>query len=125
MARRILHIDLDAFFVSVEQASNPNLKGKPVVVGGNPDGRGVVASASYEARAHGIRSAMPIRTARGLCPQTIFLRTDFPRYRQASEKFMSILADLTPEIEPVGLDEAYLDITDLREETAAQIGLYL
>ena len=125
MARRILHIDLDAFYVSVEQASNPDLRGKPVVVGGNPDGRGVVASASYEARSYGVRSAMPLKTARRLCPQTIFLRADFPRYRQASQKFMNILAELTPEIEPVGLDEAYLDITGLTQETPTQTGLHL
>ena len=77
MARRIMHIDLDAFFTSVEQAENPELKGKPVVVGGQPDRRGVVAAASYEARAFGLHSAMPLKTASRLCPQAIFIAVDF------------------------------------------------
>ena len=111
MARRIMHIDLDAFFVSVEQALNPNLKGKPVVVGGKPDRRGVVAAASYEARAFGLHSAMPLATANRLCPQAIFIEGNFARYREASQKFMAILADFSPYLEPVSLDEAYLDAT--------------
>lgn len=110
-SRTIMHIDLDAFFVSVEQVLNPELKGKPVVVGGRPGGRGVVASASYEARAFGVHSGMPLKTARQLCPQAIFVEGSFPRYRQASEKFMAILADFSPFIEPMGIDEAYLDVT--------------
>lgn len=109
--RTIMHIDLDAFFVSVEQVLNPELKGKPVVVGGRPGGRGVVASASYEARAFGIHSAMPLKAAQRLCPQAIFVEGSFPRYREASEKFMAILADFSPFIEPMGIDEAYLDVT--------------
>jgi DNA polymerase-4 len=110
-SRTIMHIDLDAFFVSVEQVLNPELKGKPVVVGGRPGGRGVVASASYEARAFGVHSGMPLKTAQQLCPQAIFVEGSFPRYRQASEKFMAILADFSPFIEPMGIDEAYLDVT--------------
>jgi DNA polymerase-4 len=107
----ILHIDLDAFFVSVEQALAPELRCKPVVVGGRPDRRGVVASASYEARVFGIRAGMPLAQAYRLCPQAILLQGSFPTYRDASEKFMAILADFSPSLEPAGLDEAYLDIT--------------
>ena len=111
MNRRILHIDLDAFFVSVEQALAPELVGKPVVVGGRPDRRGVVASASYKARVFGIRAGMPLTQAYRLCPQAIFLQGSFPAYRDASERFMTILADFSPCLEPAGLDEAYLDVT--------------
>ena len=106
-----MHIDLDAFFVSVEQVLNPELKGKPVVVGGKPDRRGVVATASYEARAFGLHSGMPLATASRLCPQAIFIEGSFPRYRDASKRFMAILADFSPYLEPMGLDEAYLDAT--------------
>jgi DNA polymerase-4 len=111
MDRRIMHIDLDAFFVSVEQVLHPELKGKPVVVGGKPDHRGVVAAASYEARAFGLHSGMPLITASRLCPQAVFIEGIFPRYRDASQRFMAILADFSPSLEPVGLDEAYLDAT--------------
>ena len=111
MSRRIMHIDLDAFFVSVEQALNPDLRGKPVVVGGKPDRRGVVAAASYEARAFGLHSGMPLATAARLCPQAIFIEGNFHRYQDASQKFMGILADFSPHLEPVGLDEAYLNVT--------------
>ncbi len=111
MNRRILHIDLDAFFVSVEQALAPKLRGKPVIVGGRPDHRGVVASASYEARVFGIRAGMSLAQAYRLCPQAFFLQGSFSAYREASEKFMTILADFSPGLEPGGLDEAYLDIT--------------
>ena len=106
-----MHIDLDAFFVSVEQVLNPELRGKPVVVGGKPDRRGVVASASYEARAFGLHAGMPLVTARRLCPQAIFIEGSFPKYRDASQRFMAILADFSPYLEPVSLDEAYLDVT--------------
>ncbi len=106
-----MHIDLDAFFVSVEQVADPSLRGKPVVVGGRPKGRGVVAAASYEARAFGLRSGMPLVTASRLCPQAIFIQGSFPKYREASEKFMAILADFSPYLEPMSLDEAYLDAT--------------
>ena len=112
MARRtIIHIDLDSFFVSVEQVLNPELKGKPVVVGGRPDRRGVVATASYEARAFGLHSGMPLVTAARLCPEAIFIEGNFARYREFSRKFMAILSDFSPFIEPMGIDEAYLDVT--------------
>ena len=115
MARCIFHIDLDAFFVSVEQALSPELKGKPVIVGGDPERRGVVASASYEARPFGIHAGMPLSKARRLCPQAIFIKANFSRYRDSSAKFMEILADFSPDIEPLGLDEAYLDVTGCEE----------
>lgn len=108
--RRIIHADLDAFFVSVELIFDPSLKDKPVIVGGT-EGRGVVASASYEARAFGVKSAMPVSTAKRLCPNAIFISGNFSRYREASHNFMAILADFSPFIEPGGLDEAYLDAT--------------
>jgi DNA polymerase-4 len=111
MARRIMHIDLDAFFTSVEQAENPQLKGKPVVVGGKPDRRGVVAAASYEARVFGLHSGMPLSEAYRLCPQAIFIEGSVKKYLDASLKFMAILMDFSPFIEPVGIDEAFLDVT--------------
>ena len=109
--RRILHVDLDAFFVSAERVLNAELWGKPVVVGGESGYRGVVASASYEARAYGLRAGMPLTRAYRLCPEAIFLKGSFPRYRDASAKFMAILAEFTPYLEPRGIDEAYLDLT--------------
>jgi len=111
MTHRIMHIDLDAFFVSVEQVLNPDLRDKAVVVGGKPDRRGVVAAASYEARSFGLHAGMPLTTASRLCPQAIFIEGSFPKYRDASQKFMNILADFSPHLEPVSLDEAYLDVT--------------
>jgi len=110
-SRRIIHIDLDAFFVSVEQQLNPELRDKPVVVGGRPDRRGVVASASYEARQFGLHAGMPLITARHLCPQAIFIEGSFHRYHNASRIFMAILADFSPYLEPGGLDEACLEAT--------------
>ena len=109
--RTIMHVDLDAFFVSVEQALHPELKGKPVVVGGNPGRRGVVATASYEAREYGLYSGMPLISASRLCPDAIFIEGKYSIYREFSERFMLILADYTPFIEPGGIDEAYLDVT--------------
>ncbi len=110
--RRIMHIDLDAFFVSVEQVFDPSLRGKPVAVGGIPgQGRGVVAAASYEARKFGIHSAMPLAVAQRRCPQCLFIAGHWERYGEASEKFMKILADFSPFLEPVGIDEAFLEVT--------------
>jgi len=111
VSKTIIHIDLDSFFVSVERVFNPELNGKPVVVGGRPDRRGVVATASYEARKFGLHSAMPLRTAARLCPHAIFIEGNFARYRDFSRRFMAILNDFSPFIEPGGLDEAYLDVT--------------
>lgn len=109
--RHILHADFDAFYTSVEQLDNPRIRRKPVVVGGSPQSRGVVASASYEARQFGIRSAMPMRTALRLCPQLIRIPARFPRYRQVSQQVMTIFRSITPLVEPLSLDEAYLDVT--------------
>jgi len=109
--RKIIHLDMDAFFAAVEQRDRPEWRGKPVIVGGDPYGRGVVATASYEARSYGIRSAMPAAHARRLCPSAVFVRPDFNRYKQASEAVMAILRQHSDLVEPVSLDEAYLDVT--------------
>ena len=111
MLRQILHVDMDAFFVSVEELENPALKGKAVIVGADPEGRGVVAAASYEARKFGVHSAQPIRTAKKLCPHAVFLRGHHEKYREYSDKIYQILAEFTPVVEMVSIDEAYLDLT--------------
>ena len=108
---QILHVDMDAFFVSVEELEDASLKGKAVVVGADPDGRGVVAAASYEARRFGVHSAMPIRTAKKLCPHAIFLRGQHEKYREYSDKIGQIFSEFTPVVEMVSIDEAYLDLT--------------
>ncbi|MSR31177.1 MAG: DNA polymerase IV [Gemmataceae bacterium] len=106
----IIHVDMDAFFASVEQLDNPSLVGKPVIVGAKPGGRGVVSAASYEARAFGVHSAMPISAAVRLCPQGVFLPVRFERYGQFSRQIRDIFHDFTPLVEPLSSDEAFLDV---------------
>jgi DNA polymerase-4 len=119
--RAVLHLDLDAFYSSVEQRDNPELRGKPVVVGGDPDRRGVVATASYEARRFGIRSGLPAVTARRLCPQAIFIAPRFEVYRSVSETVMDVLRELSPTLERIAYDEAFVDVSDrVRTVEAAQ-----
>jgi DNA polymerase-4 len=109
--RKIVHLDMDAFYASVEQRDNPALRGRPVAVGGPPESRGVVAASSYEARRFGVRSAMPMARALRLCPQLIVVRPDFRHYRAVSLQVLDILRSSTPLVEPLSLDEAYLDVT--------------
>src|SRR5262245_38132475 len=112
MVRRILHVDMDAFYASVEQRDDPGLRGKPVAVGGSPDQRGVVCAASYEARTFGVRSAMSMAKAVRLCPTLVIVRPDFARYKAASTAVFGIFRSVTPLVEPLSLDEAYLDVTE-------------
>ncbi len=112
--KRIAHLDMDAFFASIEQRDNPLLRGKPVIVGGTVEGRGVVSTCSYEARKYGVHSAMPIREALRRCPHGIFLEGNGGKYVSASRQLMKILFRFTPRVEPVSIDEAFLDITGTR-----------
>jgi DNA polymerase-4 len=111
MPRRIIHVDMDAFYASVEPRDAPALRGKPVAVGGSPAGRGVVAAASYEARTFGVRSAIPMARAARLCPDLVIVRPNFEKYRAVSAQVFEILRSVTPLVEPLSLDEAYLDVT--------------
>jgi nucleotidyltransferase/DNA polymerase involved in DNA repair len=117
VTRSILHVDMDAFFASVEQRDNPELRGKPVIVGAGPHERGVVAAASYEARKFGVHSAMPSRTAYKLCPHGVFVHPHMEKYSEASRQIMTILETFTPLVQPVSVDEAFLDVT-------ASIGMF-
>ena len=135
--RQIIHVDMDAFFASVEQLDNPELKGKPVIVGGDPKKRSVVCAASYEARKFGIHSAMPMSQAIRLCPNAIVLPVRMKRYAELSQQIHAIFQKFTPEIEPISLDEAFLDVTgslhlfggaekigrDIKHQIAEQLGL--
>ncbi|MGE0542694.1 MAG: DNA polymerase IV [Dehalococcoidia bacterium] len=121
MHRLLLHADLDAFFASVEQLDDPSLRGRPVVVGGAVESRGVVAAASYEARAYGIHSAQPMRTAMLRCPDLIRVSPRFGRYREISDQVMTIFSRWTPLVEPLSLDEAYLDLSGHLTETTPDV----
>jgi DNA polymerase IV len=125
MTRKIIHIDMDAFYASVEQHDNPALQGLPVIVGGDPGRRGVVSAASYEARVYGVHSAMPSSQARRLCPQGVFLPVRMHRYREVSDQVFQILREYTPLVEPLSLDESFLDVTGSEKlfGTALQIAM--
>ncbi|MDZ4654625.1 MAG: DNA polymerase IV [Coriobacteriia bacterium] len=111
LGRAIMHLDMDAFFAAVEQLDHPEWRGRPVIVGGSPDGRGVVSTASYEARAYGVRSAMPAAIAVRLCPDAIWAHPRFARYEEISRAVRDIMRDTTPCVQPTSIDEAYLDVT--------------
>src|SRR6184192_2854555 len=113
MFRVILHLDMDAFYASIEQRDNPELRGKPVIVGGPPTQRGVVCAASYEARKFGVRSALPSATAGRLCPKGIFVRPRMERYKEESQEIMRIVAATGAVIEQMSIDEAYLDLREV------------
>ena len=125
--RKIIHIDMDAFFASVEQRDRPELRGRPIVVGGSPESRAVVCAASYEARKFGVRSAMSCSEAKRRCPQAIFVSPRFDAYSQASHEIREVMNTVTDLIEPLSLDEAYLDVTEnfLKERSATRIAQYL
>lgn len=123
--RKIIHVDMDAFYASVEQLDQPELRGRPVVVGGDPKGRGVVAAASYEARRFGIRSAMPCAEAARRCARAAFVRPRMERYREVSHQIRAIFESVTDQVEPLSLDEAYLDVTknSLEEPLAGKVAI--
>ena len=110
-SREIAHFDMDAFYASVEQRDRPELRGLPVIVGADPKGRGVVSAASYEARVFGVRSAMPIGTAARLCPRGVFVAVDMAKYMRVSDEIMALLGEFSPLVEPVSVDEAFVDLT--------------
>ncbi len=110
--RRILHCDMDCFYAAVHMRDDPSLEGKPVVIGGSPNGRGVVAAANYEVRRYGVHSAMPAAQAIRRCPHAVFIKPEFSRYREESQAIFAIFRELTPVVQPASLDEAYLDVTD-------------
>src|SRR6476646_1136857 len=121
MHRKIIHIDMDAFYASVEQRDNPEYQGKPIAVGGSPERRGVVATASYEARKFGVRSAMSSKKALQLCPDIVFVRPRFAIYKKVSEQVREIFHRYTDLIEPLSLDEAYLDVTEDKQNIGSAI----
>jgi DNA polymerase-4 len=127
VTRKIIHIDMDAFYASVEQRDRPELRGKPIVVGGDPQSRGVVCAASYEVRKYGVRSAMSCAEAKKRCPHAIFIYPRFEAYAEASDQIMEVMKTVTDKIEPLSLDEAYLDVTEnlLNERSATRIAQYL
>ncbi len=126
-ARKIVHVDMDAFYAAVEQRDRPELAGRPVIVGGSPFSRGVVCAASYEARAFGVRSAMACAKAYRLCPQAVFVRPDFARYSHESQRIRAIFLSVTALVEPLSLDEAFLDVTvnALEEPIATRVAEHL
>lgn len=125
--RKIIHIDMDAFFASIEQLDHPGWRGLPVIVGGRPEQRGVVSTASYEARKFGIHSAMPSKTAVKLCPHGIFVEGNMRRYREISGQIRSLFSEITDLIEPLSIDEAYLDVTNnkLNQPSATLLAMHL
>ena len=121
--RKIIHIDMDAFFAAVEQRDNPKYQNKPIIVGGAPDSRGVVATCSYEARQYGIHSAMPSSRALNLCPQAIFVKPRLALYKQVSSAIRQVFYQYSRLVEPLSLDEAYLDVSqsELYQGSATRI----
>lgn len=132
MKRQIIHVDMDAFYASIEQKDHPELRNKPIAVGGRPEGRGVICTASYEARKYGVRSAMPSKKAQQLCPNLIFVPVRMERYVEISQKILEIFEEYTDFIEPLSIDEAFLDVTgkdgiqigqDIKKRIKKELGL--